>query len=48
MSNALDQKIKIEILPTKLVKQTELREQKVNVGFGLLDPEVNLGVSISC
>ena len=47
VSNGLDEKIYIEIQPIRLVAQTELQEQQVHFGVGLLNPEANLGVSIS-
>ena len=46
VSNGLDKKIRIEILPARLVQRTGLREHHVEVGAGVLDPALNLGVSI--
>jgi len=43
VSNGLDKKIRIEILPARLVQRTGLREHHVEVGAGVLDPALNLG-----
>ena len=46
VSDSLDRKIKIEILPARLAQQSGLREHQVQLGVGLLDPALNIGVSI--
>ena len=46
VANSLDRKIKIEILPARLAQQSGLREHQVQLGAGLLDPALNIGVSI--
>ena len=46
VANSLDRKIKIDILPARLAQQSGPREHQVQLGAGLLDPALNIGVSI--
>ena len=48
ISNALDEKVHIEIKPANLSRQTELREHHVAVGAGVMEPHIDIGVSIYC
>eukprot|EP00090_Calanus_glacialis_P001686 TRINITY_DN11213_c0_g1_i2.p1 TRINITY_DN11213_c0_g1~~TRINITY_DN11213_c0_g1_i2.p1 ORF type:complete len:195 (-),score=28.79 TRINITY_DN11213_c0_g1_i2:766-1350(-) len=43
ISNALDEKVHIEIKPANLSRQTELREHHVAVGAGVMEPHIDIG-----